>query len=650
MTDDEKNPQSQSPVEVNLDEMEFTIPIEGISYVEKEIEKLNKKAAKLNLKPMKLIQVGIKEDKIRIKPHDTWNYKDVKDGYVEIPIKLVTLRIEGDPPKLPGYKLISRLDWKAGNPLIAEVPGQKTPIKYRTVKAECDHCKKKANRNDTFILQNIQNDEYTQVGRNCLADFLGHNDKARDVVNSMSFFKTVRDWMEALKGVFSGFLEDDDESMGMRGEKRRPAWYMATFLPLVIMLASKDGFRSAAYAREKNVNSTADDATYIIDLAKNPYARRDEREGAIEALDNVSDKHRDLAKRMLDKVIETYEKNPDSASTYLFNLYGIAKKGMDQIVVDKTKGFAASIYQFYMRELEREDKLKERENPKEKPKNSEYVGEVGKRMDLKLKISRPSYGFDSMYGYMSIMFLADENGNQFTWKTATPIEGEPGDWFDVKATVKNHEEYKGTKQTVLTRVKVVDSKPKTEGFDISENESVEAVPMAYRVEKENGKIVGWHGTRGVFEGPLNVKKAGQTDWGFYGKGVYFANSKSVANGYANAGNGMLIKALLDIKKPFIVDTRTPEKRRESSKKMKDMGIKLDSYGYPKDKRHAESLTKTLKKSGYDGMIVYGQGIEYVVFNPSQIEEISRQEVNSSVRQDESSSPRSLTLADLRDQA
>jgi hypothetical protein len=320
---------------------------------------------------------------------------------------------------------------------------------------------------------------------------------------------------------------------------------------------------------------------------------------------------------------------------------------MDLVITDKTKGFAASIYQFYMREMEREDKTKEREKEKEKAKDSEYVGEVKKRIHLKLKISRPNYGFETMYGYQTIMFFVDESGNQFTWKTGSPFEGSPGDWFDVSATIKDHKEYKGTKQTVLTHVKVLKDYSEEKGEQ--KNESSDAVALAYRIEKDGNKIIGWHGTRGVFDGPLTTNKAGQTDWGFYGKGVYFANSRSVARGYANAGNGMLIQARLDMKNPFIMDTRTPEKQRESSNKLKKMGAKLDSHGYPKDKRHAGLLTSLLKKRGYDGMIIYGQGIEYVVFSPSQIEEISREEVSPSSRQDESSF-RPLTLSDLRDRA
>jgi hypothetical protein len=321
-------------VDINLDEMEFTIPLEGISYVEKEIEKLNKRAQRLKLKPMKLVQIGVEERSVRVKYDNEahGNMERDSNGYVEIPIKLVTLRIEGDPPKLPGYKLISRLDWKEGDPLIAEVPGEKTPIEYRTVKQGCNHCNKKGNRNDTFILQNTQTNDYIQVGRTCLADFLGHNDKARDVVNSMSFYKTVRDWLNSLHSEFANFgPEDPDDPSTMRGKKRAAlAWHMATFFPLVVMLAEKYGYRSAAYAKEKPGSlSTAEMAASIIDTANSYGGGKDAvaaRRKAVEILKQVNDKHRDLAKKMIDKVIKTYEKDPNGASTYLFNLYNIAKR------------------------------------------------------------------------------------------------------------------------------------------------------------------------------------------------------------------------------------------------------------------------------------------------------------------------------------
>ena len=113
-----------------------------------------------------------------------------------------------------------------------------------------------------------------------------------------------------------------------------------------------------------------------------------------------------------------------------------------------------------------------------------YFGEIGKRYELNLTLKR-EYSFVSHYGYREqenyIYTMEDENGNVFVWKTTSVIGmddvDKKGNWtfngvhkndsFKCKATVKDHSEYKGTKQTVLTRVKVlsIDHVPTKEELD-----------------------------------------------------------------------------------------------------------------------------------------------------------------------------------------
>jgi hypothetical protein len=112
--------------------------------------------------------------------------------------------------------------------------------------------------------------------------------------------------------------------------------------------------------------------------------------------------------------------------------------------------------------------------------NSQWVGEPKKRMELTLTLindysyERPSYsgyGYDMAYIYT----LADDEGNCYVWKTtnncfmvssveATTKDGreiwadriaEKGDRITLKATVKEHSEYKGIKQTIINRPKVL---------------------------------------------------------------------------------------------------------------------------------------------------------------------------------------------------
>lgn len=96
---------------------------------------------------------------------------------------------------------------------------------------------------------------------------------------------------------------------------------------------------------------------------------------------------------------------------------------------------------------------------------SEYVGSVGDKICVKVtlvnRFEKTSYKF-SYYGQTTYTYLMeDENGNVLVWKTGSlldyPQENDQlgfirkGDCLEIRGTVKEQSEYKGQKQTVLTR-------------------------------------------------------------------------------------------------------------------------------------------------------------------------------------------------------
>lgn len=93
---------------------------------------------------------------------------------------------------------------------------------------------------------------------------------------------------------------------------------------------------------------------------------------------------------------------------------------------------------------------------------SQYVGTVGERGEFRVKLQAGRIlNFDGYYGSRWLVRFVDESGNKLTW-WASDIPGEwvedeykAGKWFTIKASVKAHDDYKGEKQTVLTRVKEV---------------------------------------------------------------------------------------------------------------------------------------------------------------------------------------------------
>lgn len=141
-----------------------------------------------------------------------------------------------------------------------------------------------------------------------------------------------------------------------------------------------------------------------------------------------------------------------------------------------------------------------------------YIGEVGKRYDLELKLVG-EYSFVSYFGYKEIETciykMEDSEGNVFVWKTSSLLGMDKedsrgncfldtvkrGDTAKIKATVKEHSEYKGTEQTVLSRVKVVSISHVPTKYEIAESKKIEQIKslkegdfiwnMPYRQYKEH---------------------------------------------------------------------------------------------------------------------------------------------------------------------
>ena len=112
---------------------------------------------------------------------------------------------------------------------------------------------------------------------------------------------------------------------------------------------------------------------------------------------------------------------------------------------------------------EANEALKARENASNP---SKHYGEVGKRVKgLKLTYKGCKV-WDNPYDYYGCTYLhkfMDESENVFIWKTSNCLEHivddeykqiEEGETVELTATIKEHSEYNGIKQTVLTRCKV----------------------------------------------------------------------------------------------------------------------------------------------------------------------------------------------------
>lgn len=85
---------------------------------------------------------------------------------------------------------------------------------------------------------------------------------------------------------------------------------------------------------------------------------------------------------------------------------------------------------------------------------TEWYGSIKDKVDLNVKLIRRC-SYDTMYGTTYVYTFEDDQGHQLVWKTGTWLEQDKGDEVTLKGTIKAHSEYKGIKQTELTRCKVI---------------------------------------------------------------------------------------------------------------------------------------------------------------------------------------------------
>lgn len=116
-------------------------------------------------------------------------------------------------------------------------------------------------------------------------------------------------------------------------------------------------------------------------------------------------------------------------------------------------------------ERKAEEERKEAERKAERAK-SQFFGNIGDKVELELTYIR-SASWESRFGTQYLHIFKDADGNAFTWKTSSGLgreirkdgcvkwEGiEREEVVKVKGTIKDHDEYDGQKQTVLTRCKI----------------------------------------------------------------------------------------------------------------------------------------------------------------------------------------------------
>jgi len=419
---------TQSVQEINT----FIIPESNYSILEAKINKLNKKALKLHCEP---ITLNILESFEKI---PTSNNDELNDYYNRNNITTLhhKVTLSGIAPVIQGWELIASCETKENGTLIKTIPGKVYPPEYRELLI-CEHCNSDRRRKYTFIVKNIHTNEFKMVGKSCLKDFLGHVDpnfyaQYLEIIN-------VSDQSE-FDGIPTGALSFD----------------IQRYCNIVAAVIREKGFTSKAKASEQEgVLPTSDIAEKIITDIVGKYTI------------DITDGDKEITEKALTWIKNMPEYN---LNDYMYSIHLLAQ---EKSIKPKDFGFVASIIPAYLRTIEKEIIAEKKATQQKEKSISNYIGTPGEKIQLELTyISSASYEFQISAWNSTTNWIhkfLDNNGNIFIWKTAkhigefvngknwldrTAIDINSGHNLKLKGTIKDHSEFRGEKQTVLTRCKI----------------------------------------------------------------------------------------------------------------------------------------------------------------------------------------------------
>ena len=303
------------------------------------------------------------------------------------------------------------------------------PVRFKNTKNICEHCNSKRQRNNLYVIHNTETDEWKQVGGNCLKLYTGGL--------SLEYVTAFMDGITEL-----------EENDGVISGGGKPYYSVEEVIAYAVEVIDKVGYFNA-----QSAFPTKSLVSYLMHnrLSKAvEYINQEFNAMRVDVRVCDNDFHKDSTKEVVDKVIEYY-KSLEDESEFAHNIKVMLN---EEYVLAKNFGFLCYLPEGYSRYIKKEEENKAKEIRKVE---SKYFGEIGKRykdkaiQDVTLITSWYNYQWGATYIYKITL----EDNIILTWKTSNSLYLEENEQFDkISFTVKEHKEYKGEKQTEVTRCKL----------------------------------------------------------------------------------------------------------------------------------------------------------------------------------------------------
>lgn len=311
-----------------------------------------------------------------------------------------------------GYSILARIEHSpAGN--VVDTFGVELQKKWITLDPFCEHCNSNHNLKHTFIVDNGK--EQIQVGRTCLKDYCGIDPQRVGMLNE--------------------FVDDIDEFTV--GKFSFGDGIPCVYDTIEVLAFAVETIREQGYVRSDERESNK---SKIIKKIPCGHPSKEDMEEAIRIAKVIANMSAD----------EAFEAKLSNVQTRINGLY----------CKDSDFGYIAYAPVALERYEKRIAEMKRRAEEKDAMgKMSEYVGVIGERTDFNVKEAKLLTSYETNYGISFLYRFIDENDNVLIWFASTTIEDEGVS--RIKATIKAHNERDGVKQTIISRVKVLDKISKT---------------------------------------------------------------------------------------------------------------------------------------------------------------------------------------------
>ena len=347
----------------------------------------------------------------------------------EIAVKFIEVEASGKAV-YNGWEFIASLEYTSKGNIIKKLSDKlDVPARYYSCEPDCEHCKTNRPRKYSYVVRNVESGEFKQVGRACLKDFT-FGFSAENVAQ-------YEQWEHE--------LEEAYEPYGGCGFYSK--WYKTE----EVLAYAAETIRCYGYEKSDSPYPTKARLGNYWKYLHGDCGRWDRqlREAIRKEIESRGFDPERPESVELAKAAAEWVKNWEDTSNYAHNLKVVLE---NEYVTSENFGFIVSVFPTYNKQLEidAERKLAE-ERARKEAEGSEYVGNVGDRVTVEIADYRCVTSWTTQFGTTGIYKIVDNAGHVFTWKTRNYIDEKAK---TIVGTVKGHNEYRGCKQTELTRCRV----------------------------------------------------------------------------------------------------------------------------------------------------------------------------------------------------